>query len=427
MRPYLRSTGSVLAAVALLAAGLAAVVLCRYTVRDIGFVDLHGPTYTIEVAPHRPDRVTADELKELQQAARHSNVRVTSAAVDGVAVTGKRAYALKADHRDGILLLDVAEANQGADVIRSAMLSPVQKILIEQALTTFAFLVVVESTESSVNQKVGALTTDAQDQLQKLAPQLPRPIEHPVQVLRIPPSKRETEKVLLWAMKLDDLPAKEAAIAVFYGRAKVVGPALRADSLTQRALLSQLALIGQSCECDTDRDWAAEPSLPHAWTPQQQKAALTSLGFQPDSPMVKSEVTRILNQVGKQKRIGLDESGAENDNPLIGYGEFRVENKGAAANPSRADDSLTVPSGDNAMLKTSSAGEGDWGFDDDSSSALSVGEAEQPAGPATREGPEALKEMSPQQLSSKISLVMAAIALLVVGVAAFLFVGGSRT
>ncbi len=399
--------------------------LCRYTVRDIGFVDLHGPAYTIEVAPRRPDRVSSSELDLLKKVAEHSNVRLSSSPGKGEQGKGEqgkggRAYVLKADHRDGALLLEITEPSDGsstdanpsngADVIRRALQSPVQSILMEQSLATFAFLVVVESSDASRNQSIDAITSAAQEQLQKLAPQLPRPIEHPVQVLRIAADKRDTEKVLLWAMKLDDLALDQGAIAVFYGRAKSIGPPLRGASLTQRSLLSQLALIGQSCECDTDRDWAAEPSLPHAWTPVQQKAALEALGFQPDSPMVKSEVTRILNQVGVKKRVGLKDGEANPssiDNPLLGYGEFHVESDGAPASASREDQAVSPPSGDNPMLRTASAGDGDWGFEDDA--------------PAQPEGP------APAELASRISSsIMIAAVLLVLALAGLILIGGRR-
>lgn len=427
---------TVLSAFALCAAVSPALIetLCRYTVRDIGFVDLHGPAYTLEVAPQRPARVSDEELKLLNDAAEHSNLRVVSAAVDGPIQPGRRVFALKSDHRDGLLLIKAADTNEGPDVARSVLNSPVQAVMTEQALSTFAFMVVVDSSEAKVNQSMNGMIAAATEQLEMLAPQLPRPIEQPVQVLHITPKQRGAEKVLLWSMKLDDLPVKQGAIAVFYGRAKAIGPALRGESLTQRSLLSQLALIGQSCECETDRDWAAEPSLPHVWTPTQQKAALESLGFQPDSPMVKSEVVRILSLVGKQKRVGL-EDGEQNpnsvDNPLLGYGEFQVQGSGAAAAPSLADQALATPDGANPLLRTSSAGEGDWDFEEDaaqttievgastgSKTATTTGPG---ASPATTPGP----TTSPAALANRISMLMIlAGGFLVLTIALFIFAGG---
>ncbi len=409
--------------------------LCRYTVRDIGFVDLHGPTYTLEVAPQRPHRVTTDEVAELKKLTANSNVRIRSAAVDSpypdadgaeANADSERVYVLKADHRDGALLLANVKPNQSADVINRLLHSPVQKILIDEALQTFAFMVVVESSNAERNQALQVAIDNASDQLQKLAPQLPRPIGHPVQVLRIPPAQREQEKVLLWSARLDDLAADEAAIVVYYGRAKSVGPALRGERLTQRALLSQLALIGQSCECDTDRDWAAEPSLPHAWGSEKQKAALESLGFQPDSPMVKSEVVRILNQVGKEKRVGLKD-GEENansiDNPLLGYGEFNLESGGATAQPSQADQSVSPPAGGNPMLRSASAGEGDWGFADDPTPEHSH---QQPV-ELVDEIAARTEGQSPKQLADRIAPYLSFTTLAVVlAVAALIFMGGRR-
>jgi hypothetical protein len=383
---------------------VAAAWLCRFTVRDIGFVDLQGPIYSLEVVPEMGGSVTAGELKKLNGLARTSNLKVVGPVVEDSAGKDGRAYVLKSTHRDGALLVYRAESKDGPG-LKKSLHSQVRSILIDEALSTFAFIVVVESNDSERNAELQKLTSAAQVHLQKLAPQLPRPITHPVQVLRLPVAKREVEKVLLWCMQLENLKLDEAAIAVFYGRAKSVGAALTGERLTERALLSQLALIGQSCECDTDRDWAAEPSLPHDWTDEHRKASLAALGFQPDSPMVKSEVARILNQVGRERRIGM-----EKEDLFLGYGEFELNADGSSAQASIAEESSEVANTENVLLSTSSAGDGDWDFADDEPLI-----------------PDPDGEESPSALAAKISnYILLAVAAIAVGIAALVLIVRNR-
>jgi len=96
---------------------------------------------------------------------------------------------------------------------------------------------------------------------------------------------------------------------------------LEGPLITQTALRDRLLLIGQDCECDLDRAWLKGPLLPGRWGRELQQAALDTLGFDPGNPMVRAEISRIVER-GPQNpgRRRPPSSGTS-----LGYSEESVE------------------------------------------------------------------------------------------------------
>jgi hypothetical protein len=108
-------------------------------------------------------------------------------------------------------------------------------------------------------------------------------------------------------LEAPSLPARTAKpsvpplLAVVYGRGRLAGRLMVGDAIQLRETLAQLALVGESCECETDRAWFEERTLPLPWNPQARQQAAPTLGFDPDSPLVQAEMVRIISQ-GKSSR-----------------------------------------------------------------------------------------------------------------------------
>jgi hypothetical protein len=90
-------------------------------------------------------------------------------------------------------------------------------------------------------------------------------------------------------------------LAVVYGRGRLAGRLMVGDTIQLRETLAQLALVGESCECETDRAWFEERTVPLPWNSQARQQAAPNLGFDPDSPLVQAEMVRIISQ-GKSSR-----------------------------------------------------------------------------------------------------------------------------
>ena len=122
-------------------------------------------------------------------------------------------------------------------------------------------------------------------------------------------------------------------MAILYGRGRRLGTPMEGAMITATALRERLVLVGQDCECDLDREWLRGPLIPARWDESMQQAAVKRLGFDPESPMVRSEVARIVERgpITGQKRKMTGTSQA------LGYAEESVEGDGAVADERMAD------------------------------------------------------------------------------------------
>src|SRR5690606_38634283 len=77
----------------------------------------------------------------------------------------------------------------------------------------------------------------------------------------------------------------------------------------------------QDCECELDREWMKGPLLPARWDAGRQQQALQSLGFDPENPLVRAEVSRIVLRgpgTGQMKKLAGTASG-------LGYSEVLLD------------------------------------------------------------------------------------------------------
>lgn len=274
-------------------------VRCRFTVRDIGFVNLSGPLYTLRHAGTHEQRLGPELTALLEGWALDGNVAVgTREDQDAgggwwLEREGLAPLLLREDaERSGDRRPDAAEARS---VLQSALHSPLRDEVLARCLGSFAIMLLVEGTDSAANEAAREELADVRGALRGVQDQLPRPIRRPLEELILPRAKGEAERVLLWSLGLGSDETRPA-VCVLYGRGKLAGRVMVGKQITGQELLAQLYLVGESCECDTPRDWVNEPTIPMAWTERQRVRAASELGFDPESPMVRAEVVRILER-----------------------------------------------------------------------------------------------------------------------------------
>jgi hypothetical protein len=149
-------------------------------------------------------------------------------------------------------------------------------------------------------------------------------------------------------------------VAVLIGRGRRLGPTLKGDEITAGKLQQILAVAGQDCECDLDRSWMQGPMIPVRWGPERQQSAYNNLGFDPDNPLVKAEISRILARGKNPIRVnGTDSIGSDLDMLLLGYSEevlsFDESTIGSSLTPAEPDATETTTSSD-VSLKVESEG-----------------------------------------------------------------------
>jgi hypothetical protein len=146
---------------------------------------------------------------------------------------------------------------------------------------------------------------------------MPKAISRPPVFVMIDSKSLISEKILLWSLALDGEEVSEPRAAVIYGRGRWIGPMFRGKEITEDNLANVLFIIGQDCECGLDHRWLQGTMLPARWTNEMQAQVAENLGFDPESPMIKMEMSMIVRR-GSYSYPGVP-AGA------FGYQEFAVE------------------------------------------------------------------------------------------------------
>ena len=353
----MKRSGIILAVLLMLMASTVALA-CRYTVRDIGFVRLSEPRIELVLfGGGHPASVLEALESELP-------IRVTRVDPDhqpdhvGLPLAGENGVsAVLRDERGR--LLPVADPL----VVGRTRLA---RMLAEDAAETFAHVLVLEGPDPESNSVAEAEVARLDDGLRAIEEHLPRPLGHPLKVMTLTPADQELDRVLLWSLGID-LPLEDTTTLITYGRAKRAGAPVtfsienRADAA--RELLAQLALVGESCECDTTRAWTEEPEGLVPWTRATHSVASSSLGFDSESPMVRAEVSRILFRGGTSPNAA-DPRPDSLEELLLGYDETTLEPALPTAEPV-VDGPASARDGPDAPLTVVAASpDDDWSFTD---------------------------------------------------------------
>jgi len=290
-----RTTGAWLAALLLLATVFRpfSASACRYSIRDTGFVDLDTESYSLELA-HPPAFAAMAKL-------------YTQAAA-GLFLEANVGFATKESSTPWLRLSDNAghpldlaagqplptDATGIGRLLESAVASPRRDDIHRESLRAYAVVVLVEGTDAADNERVRAAIATASAAIARQMPSMPKPVEVPPQLVAIPVTEQGTEAVLLWGLGFEPRLSPEARVAIVFGRGRRLGEPLEGALITRTVLQERLAMIGQDCECDLDRAWLKGPVLPGRWDRELQQLAAKTLGFDPENPMVRTEVSRIV-------------------------------------------------------------------------------------------------------------------------------------
>ena len=125
---------------------------------------------------------------------------------------------------------------------------------------------------------------------------LPKPIAKPPVLLEIPQDSFSKEKILLWSLGLDVEQLTEPYTIVLHGRGRMIGPILKGEEISEKKLTYILSAIGADCECGLDRKWMQSNMIPLVWNSEIQTRTAKILGFDPESPMIKMEMSRIIGR-----------------------------------------------------------------------------------------------------------------------------------
>ena len=206
--------------IAAIALGLPLAEACRYSVRDVGFADLGNERYTLRFYVEDPE--TPDAAGALVQAARtlfgDSNVIFEVAKREPgreglvlVSPDGKRSHSIAWPG------LEAGAGEPEWDLAQSIIASPTRDALLEKLIPAYAVVLLVDGTDAAQTKRAHTAAVEAIEAITKLMPEMPKPVEHPPVVVRLPVDRMAEETILLWSLGLDTSPTPEPQAVVVMG------------------------------------------------------------------------------------------------------------------------------------------------------------------------------------------------------------------
>ncbi len=331
---------------------------CRYNIRDVGAVDLEYDSYylfgyfdkqTAEEVVSEFEEVASLKLADTNVLGETINVDEDLAhpameiAKEQSIESYPAALFVGPDRRSRVIeigkTVETVADKLGA-AIEHLTVSPKRLEIMKAAATTYGVVLVIEGKDDDANAAARQAAKAAIETITDNMDFLPKAIENPPVMITLKPKAFDAEEVLLWMLNLKGAEITKPHAAIFYGRARQIGPVLRPDEVTEDILTNILSLIGADCECGLDRRWMEGRMIPAKWDKKMRAALSESLGFDPDNPMVKMEISRILRH-GPSSPGGFGDMRSFGASPF-GYQEIEIEFQDVDPNSPGADPGVIV-------------------------------------------------------------------------------------
>jgi len=324
---------------------LPSVLGCMYTVRDVGFVDIGSVPYRLNyyVRNDTPAELTSAFRQISYAALMESNVVAEVINVDQHENSPDEEA--DAEYQQAMKYLDFWEAKSFPaaimvspkghsllmpvsdktnreslwSLLESAVLSPKRKEIVSSVVEAYCVVLLIQGKDDAENKEAQRKVTDAIEEIGRLMNQMTRPIKKPPRLIVVPPELLSQERILLWSLGVNGAEVDAPCVAVLYGRGRWIAPLLEGEAIAVNRVFNILSVIGESCECGIDKGWMLGIMLPLKWEEKIQSEVVKSLGFDAESPMVKTEISQILSLKPTL------ETDKPLENRLGGYSEMAVE------------------------------------------------------------------------------------------------------
>ena len=311
---------------------------CRFNVRDVGFVDLGSEPYRLFIFV--PEGTPTSELELLESAAYatylDSNVKASVLSPkDGLKgkaaqyvpreLTQPQAVLVSPDGKQSLPVKLSAEGKPLAvsawDGLESVFDSERRNSVISKAYEHYCVILITEGKNLEENQRIQDLSNRVVKSISGQMDKLEKEIREPPVVEIISIKDFNSEKTFLWSMGITEI-LETPQVAILYGRGRMIGPVLRNERLDERSLKAIVNTIGLNCECGLDRKWMQGTMVPQKWDDDLQKRLANQLGFDPESPAIRLEMSQILSKGGKGQGANRQTIiGGSLDDLLMGYRE----------------------------------------------------------------------------------------------------------
>ena len=326
---------------------------CRYNVRETGFVDLRIEPYYL--FGYISDETGADVVSKFKQ--------VTEAGLENSNIDFEIINIDQQKDHPAMKLIDLQQVKSlpaavlvspdgqsypvslaerdrpFEETLRSALedilSSPMREEILRQVIKYYGVVLLIEGTDSQENTRAKKAASDVIELLSSQMEMMPKPIAHPPVLIVMNQKSLSDEEILIWSLGLDGGKLSEPHAAVLYGRGRWMGPLFKGEEIDENNLASVLFIIGADCECGFDYRWLQGTMLPARWTDKMQAQVAENLGFDPENPMIKMEISSIIRR-GSYSYPGVP----------FGYQELVVEpdsNTRADQNSLNEVEDITIP------------------------------------------------------------------------------------
>jgi len=306
--------------IVLLAAASPSAWACRYSVRDVGFVEIHPAPYRLRFFEEAIGSAT--RLQELLAVSRlaleGTNVVVEKGTeraerTEGTSGTDSPTVLLESPDPEIAPLAHSGPVDSWRFSPDTLASSKVRERYLERMLDIYAAILFVESVDARANEDAMAGIDSAIAQTKEYMTKIPKPVNAPPEAIAIPSD--DSEEVLLWSLGVTDRTIPH--VAVLFGRGRRIGEVLSGSDITAENLFEILSVVGLDCECGLDRSWMQGTCAPLRWDEETQERVAKALDFDPENPVAKMEISQILSQGG----LGTRRSEGGDSDPFLGYSE----------------------------------------------------------------------------------------------------------
>ena len=284
---------------------------CRYNIRETGFVDIGSDPYYFYcfVNNNTPEETILNLGLILYSAFTDCNIIAEIIDVDRqkghealkylslMQIRSFPAGILVSPDGRSLAIQIIKDKEVFEESLKSAInriiFSPVREEIINEVIKTYGVILLIEGKNKQENDKYRKAALSALSIIKHQMKMMVKSIKYPPVLITLKPGSFPDEKVLLWSLGLDESVAEPHA-AVFYGKARWIGPLIKSEEINETNLVKILSIIGLDCECGLDISWVQGTLLPLKWDQKRQAQVAGSLEFDPENPLVKLEVTRIL-------------------------------------------------------------------------------------------------------------------------------------
>lgn len=334
---------------------------CRYNVRDVGFVNLIGDPYFLFVYVDKDtsDEKVAEFEKSIAQAVLDTNLygeilhiekdkaHPAMELIEKHKITSYPAVVLGTSEGRS-RTIDIPEPEESFDkkltaAVEDIVTSPKRQEILKHVAKSYGVVLLIEGKDKDENALARTAAENAVEMIKSHMDFLPKPIEQPPTLVVMEQAELAAEQMFLWSMELEAAKITSPHVIVLYGRMRRLGPALAGNDLTEDIVTNILSIIGADCECGLDRKWMEGMMMPAKWDTALQTQLVKSLGFDPENPMVKMEISRILRK-GPATGGGFGNMAAMGGTPF-GYQEIIVEFDDEDANSPDINDEITKTEG----------------------------------------------------------------------------------